>query len=179
MNEINWKAPYLDRRTWLLDHLQELNVDCKEILVLLLIDYGNQVHANITHEWIREKIKLEIEEIEEIFMSLSDKGYLDIGLNEGNLEFDISGVFEVKDTNDEVLQRSLLEVFESEFRRTLSSSEMQRIINLSSKYDERRVRCALNEAVVYQKVNLNYIESILVSWMDKGLSIEDLENGIR
>lgn len=179
MSEINWKAPYLDRRTWMLDHLQELNVDCKETLVLLLIDYGNQTRANITHEWISEKIKLDIDEIEEIFMSLSDKGYLNIGLNDGNLEFDISGTFETKKDNDEVLQRSLLELFESEFKRPLSSSEMQRIIDLSSKYDERRVRCALNEAVVYQKVNLNYIERILVSWMEKGLSIEDLENGMR
>lgn len=179
MSEINWKDPYLDHRTWMLDHLQELNVDCKETLVLLLIDYGNQIRANITHEWISEKIKLDVEEIEEIFMSLSDKGYLNIGLNEGNLEFDISGVFEMKNDNDEVLQRSLFDLFESEFRRTLSSSEMQRILDLCSRYDERRVRCALNEAVVYQKVNLNYIERILVSWMDKGLSIEELENGMR
>lgn len=39
MEKIDWNAPYIDRRTWILDHLQDLNVDAKEIVVLLLIDF--------------------------------------------------------------------------------------------------------------------------------------------
>ena len=44
---------------------------------------------------------------------------------------------------------------------------------------EKDVICALNEAVVYEKVDLNYIERILISWMNKGLSVQDVENGKR
>ena len=38
---------------------------------------------------------------------------------------------------------------------------------------------ALNEAASYDKRDLNYIERILISWTDKGLSVEDVENGKR
>ena len=75
--------------------------------------------------------------------------------------------------------RSLIEEFEAEFKRTLSSMEMERILQLASYYDERMVICALNEAAVYEKRNLNYIESILVSWKEKGFSVEDVESGKR
>ena len=56
---------------------------------------------------------------------------------------------------------------------------MERILQLASYYDERMVICALNEAAVYEKRNLNYIESILVSWKEKGFSVEDVESGKR
>ena len=39
--------------------------------------------------------------------------------------------------------------------------------------------CALNEASVYNKRNLTYIENVLISWSNKGLSTEDIESGIR
>ena len=56
---------------------------------------------------------------------------------------------------------------------------MQRIIDMASMYDERRVICALNEAVCNEVCDLNYIERILQNWQQKGLSTEDLENGKR
>ena len=77
------------------------------------------------------------------------------------------------------IQHSLMEQFEMSFGRTLSTNEMQRILHLADLYDERRVICALNEAVVYNSLSLNYVERVLVSWKQKGLTIEELENGIR
>ena len=76
MEKIDWNAPYIDRRTWILDHLQDLNVDAKEIVVLLLIDFFNSQHISIDHELIGEKLKISTDEIEDIFAHLSEKGYL-------------------------------------------------------------------------------------------------------
>ena len=39
--------------------------------------------------------------------------------------------------------------------------------------------CALNEAAVYDKRNLTYVENVLISWSNKGLTTEQIESGIR
>ena len=158
MADFNFNAPYVDRRTWIIDHLQDLVLEPKEILVVLLIDFFNQQHISIDHELISEKLKISVD---------------------GSLIFNIEGIFELSKTSDTSIDRSLLEQFEMEFARPLSSTEMQRIIDMASMYDERRVICALNEAVCNEVCDLNYIERILQNWQQKGLSTEDLENGKR
>ena len=50
MADFDFNAPYVDRRTWIIDHLQDLILEPKEILVVLLIDFFNQQHISIDHE---------------------------------------------------------------------------------------------------------------------------------
>ncbi len=178
MTKMNWNAPYINRRIWILEHLDLLHTNANETLLLLLIDYYNQCKKAISHEEFSKKLKLDVDEIEDLFTSLSDKGYLSIEFEKGQIYFNIEGIFS-DSSQGEGLNRSLIEKFEESFGRGLSSSEMQRILNMASIYDERRVVCALNEAVVYDKLSLDYIERILQSWMQKGLSVEDVENGKR
>ena len=175
---MDFNAPYINRRNWILENLESIHMDPQETMVVLLIDYFNEQHIAISDEKLAEKLKLSDQEIEDVLMKLSDKGYLTIDFKDGNVIFDISGIFHEK-SEGMVLQKSLIESVEDEFGRPLSSLEMQRIMELASVYDERRVICALNEAVVYDRRNLNYMESILASRMQKGLSIEDVENGKR
>lgn len=176
---MDWNAPYLDHRTWILDHLQDLHLEPKEALTLLLIDLYNDMHVTLHHEMIGEKLGIENEEVESIFLSLSDKGYLNIRYAAGAIQFDIEGVYSQRLKSDPAAHRSLIEEFEAEFKRPLSSMEMERILQMGANYDPRMVICALNEAAVYDKRNLNYIENILISWTEKGLSVEDVESGIR
>lgn len=179
MKKISWNAPYLDRKVWLLEHLETLHLDAKEALVLLLIDHFNTIHVNIHHELLATKLKINEEEVEDIFNALAEKGYLNLDFKDGNMVFDISGVYALENTSEVNYAKSLLEEFENEFKRSLSPSEMDRILNLASIYSERMVIVALNEAASYDKRDLNYIERILISWTDKGLSVEDVENGKR
>ena len=125
------------------------------------------------------KLKINEEEVEDIFNALAEKGYLNLDFKDGNMVFDISGVYALENTSEVNYAKSLLEEFEDEFKRSLSPSEMDRILNLASIYSERMVIVALNEAASYDKRDLNYIERILISWTDKGLSVEDVENGKR
>ena len=179
MSEFDFNAPYIDRRTWILDHLQDLNLSAKEVLALLLIDFFNQQHISIDHELMSEKLNLTVDEVEDLFTELSDKGFLSLDYHDGCLIFNINGVYDLSQMSDTSVDRSLLEQFEMEFARPLSSSEMQRIMDMSNEYDSRRVICALNEAVCNEVADLNYIERILQNWKEKGLSTEDLENGKR
>ncbi|MBB5183483.1 DnaD domain-containing protein [Catenisphaera adipataccumulans] len=175
---MEWNASYVDHLMWILDHLQDLHLDPEETVVLFLIEFANRTGRNITHEWISEKTALDVEKIESVFLRLSDKGYLTTKLENGSLIFDISGV--AQENNDgTALGQPLVARFEDAMKRTLSPNEMQRILDMAGAYDERMVICALNEAIVYGKVNLNYIETILVRWQEKGLSPEDVENGKR
>lgn len=177
--ELQWNAPYLDHRVWLLEHLDMLHVDTKEALTLMIIDLLNQTHEAITHEKIAKKLKISVEEVEELFLSLSEKGYLSIDFKDGQLIFDIEGIFTQGQPVDLNVSRSIIQEFEEEFGRSLSATEMQRVLDMCDQYDQRRVLCALNEAASYDKRNMNYIEQILMSWMQKNLSIEDVENGKR
>lgn len=176
---MDWTSPYVDHKVWILDHLESLHLEPKEALALLLIDYYNDMHKTIHHEMIAQKLHIDVEEVENLFVTLADKGYLNITYQQGGLQFDIEGVYSQEQKKVQGSHRSLIEEFEAEFKRTLSSMEMERILQLASYYDERMVICALNEAAVYEKRNLNYIESILVSWKEKGFSVEDVESGKR
>lgn len=84
-------------------------------------------------------------------------------------------------TKDEAFQlySGCLGSFMAELNRPLSDKEIENIGVWCQKYDERRVICALNEAVVYGKKDFDYIGAILKSWKEKGLSVEDIEKGKR
>lgn len=176
--QISWDSNYLDRMRWILDHLDRLHVDCKEAVILLLIQFFNETGQEISHESLAQKSHLDVDEIEEIFHSLSDKGYLSISFQNGHLSFLLNGLAENLSAGMP-LQRNLVEAFEQEFGRGLSSSEMQRILDMANRYTERRVIVALNEAASNDKRSFNYIENLLASWMRKGYSAEELENGRR
>lgn len=176
---MDWNAPYLDHKIWILDHLEQLHCEPKEALVLLLIDLYNDLRQPIHHEEIAQKLGVDTDEVESLFLSLADKGYLRIAYREGIIKFDIEGVYAQRLKQDPSQHRSLIEEFEAEFRRPLSSMEMERILQLGDEYEPRMVICALNEAAVYDKRNLNYIENILLSWRQKGLSVEEVESGKR
>lgn len=179
MNEWKWDAPYLDRRAWLLNELEHLNVSAEEALVLLLIDFFNAQRVLISHEQIGNKIQRSNDEVDELFASLSAKGYLHIGYQEGRLIFDISGVFQPENIETSMQSLSLFDEFETEFARPLSSAEMQRLSSWMDQYDPQMILYALYEAGVYEKRSLDYIERILVEWKKRGLTPQDYEEGKR
>ena len=90
---MDWTSPYVDHKVWILDHLESLHLEPKEALVLLLIDYYNDMHKTIHHEMIAQKLHTDVEEVENLFVTLADKGYLNITYQQGGLQFDIEGVY--------------------------------------------------------------------------------------
>ena len=179
MEKLNWNSPYLNRQAWIVDHLQDLHVDAQEALVLLIIDFLNQNQIPIQHEIIADKCKIDVEKVEEIFASLSQKGYLTIDFDKGKLLFCLDGLLNVSAPGGEPLSQSIIQEFEDEFGRGLSSFEMQKILELAQMHGEKKVICALNEAASYDRREINYIERVLISWKNKGLTTEEVECGKR
>lgn len=72
-------------------------------------------------------------------------------------------------------------VWEAEqcFKKTMEKAEKKIIKEYCDLYDSRRVICAIYEATVYEKLSLYYVEEILKTWIKKGYSVEEIENGKR
>jgi len=89
----------------------------------------------------------------------------------------------LEDLNDDPIPPSetydeMLGLIENEFKRTLSSSEINKFNNLFSKHGFKKIKYALFESVLYRKLSLAYMETCLNSWDKKGYTVEQLGQGI-
>ena len=86
----------------------------------------------------------------------------------------------IEEENKEIDTDSLFEKFESEFARTLSSSEYEYINSfLQLGFSEELILGALKEAVYNGATNMRYIDTILHSWKKKGYkTMEDVKNNL-
>ncbi|GJM56713.1 DnaD domain-containing protein [uncultured Dubosiella sp.] len=175
----DWNAPWMDQCAWIFSNLENLSLDAREALIVLLIAHYNAHGLPINTEDFSQKAKISEEEVDTIFQILSTKGYLTVGFANGKVNFNLDGLVKMSKVPGKGLSKSLISEFEDEFGRDLSPSEMQKILDLSEKFGERQVICALNEAAVYDKRNLTYVENVLISWSNKGLTTEQIESGIR
>lgn len=179
MDRNEWNAPWTNRTRWIFEHLQEFNLTPQEALGVLLISLCNDTNQSVTMETLMEKGHIDADAMEEVFEGLSSKGYLTVTTKGKSICFVLEGLLDTPIKAGTPLNHTLLQEFQEEFRRTFSSSEMDRILELGNKYDERMVLQALSEAAAYEKRSLGYIESILASWVRKGLTAEDVEAGRR
>lgn len=174
---MDFNAVYIDRRTWILDQLEGLNLSVVEAMILLLIDFGQSSRQPVSHEWLAVKLKMEIDDIETCLDQLSTKGYLQFQIDQGQILFRLDGLFQQK--NSGIQQAEVLELFERGMGRTLSSMEMDRILKWENQYGKALVNLALREALAFEARSLNYVEKVLVSWQKKGLSADDIVGGKR
>ena len=89
----------------------------------------------------------------------------------------------LEDLNDDPIPPSetydeMLGLIENEFKRTLSSSEINKFNDLFSKHGFKKIKYALFESVLYRKLSLAYMETCLNTWDKKGYTVEQLGQGI-
>lgn len=78
-----------------------------------------------------------------------------------------------------IYECSLFDLFEREFARPLSQPECQRLGDWQERYDDKLIRYALRESLLYGKHSLDYIDRILLAWDKKAFTAEMYENGER
>lgn len=174
-----WKEKFINRRDYILDHVNELSMNCEEILVILVIDFMNEHQIAITHGILADKLKKSGDEIDDILSNLSTKGYLSLVFVDGKIAFNIDGVFEGANNKTMAFDASLFELFETEFARPLSQNELQRMADWLHDYNQKMIGYALREALTYDHRSFDYIERILIEWKKRGLLPEDYEEGKR
>lgn len=170
-----YEQKYVNHRDWILDHLEFLGLSSDETIIVLLIDFMNQNHEEITMEALRRKTGQSMDELDRVISVLCAKKYLEIKASSRQVRFLLDGLFETDTARDEkIMDASLFDAFESELARPLSSKEMERISEWNRTTDKKLILYALREASAYQKLSLNYIERILNEWKAKGVTAESI-----
>lgn len=172
-----YEEHYVSHRDWILDKLGLLKLSPAELEVVLLIDFNNQYHLPTSMERLQEQSGLTLDEINSVVSGLVSRGYLAIKARSGRVSFRLDGLFSVDEKRAaQALDAPLIDVFESEFKRTLSANEMAKISDWNRTYDRRTILSALRQASMYQHLDLAYVEAILVRPQGKEESNEGRRN---
>ena len=173
-----FETNYVNRRDWILDNLELLGLTEKQSILVLLIDFMNEKNIPISLEALAEKASMNIDDVNQNIDLLCQKKYVEILVSSKDVKFDLSGLYSIDTARDEnVLDSALFDIFESEFGRTLSQKEMEKITELNSHIDRKLIIYALREASAYKHLSLAYIEKILSSWQEKGITAQSIEEG--
>ncbi len=173
-----YEQKFVNRRDWILENCQLLGLDSNEFELVMLIDYFNEHHEPITMETLHQKTGMTLDEVDRTISVLCAKKYLEIRASAANVCFSLNGMFETDVARSErILDSSLFSVFEGEFGRPLSHQEMEKISDWNRTTDKKMIIYALREASAYQKLNVAYIDKILSEWKNKGLTLQQIEEG--
>ena len=71
-----YETNYVNRRDWILDNLEYLGLDDKQVLIVLLIDFLNDKNIPISLELLEKKSGLSKEEVDQQISILCAKKYL-------------------------------------------------------------------------------------------------------
>lgn len=175
-----YEQRYVNHRDWILEYIELLGLNEKEVILVLLIDFLNEYHTEITLDLLHRKTGYSMDELDRLISGLCVKKYLEILVSNKSVRFSLNGLFEANVAQEQrMMDSSLFDVFESEFSRPLSQFEMQKISDWNRIFDRKFILYALREASIYRKVNLPYIEKILLDWQSKGMTVEKIEEGYR
>lgn len=164
-----YEQNYVSRRDWILDNLSALNLTAEETVLVLLIDFMNEHAQPISIDTLAHQSGMSVNAVNQAVSLLCAQHYLDIKASAKAVHFSLNGLFETDTAAAaNVLDASLFDLFEAEFGRPLSSSEMQKISEWNKTTDRRIIIKALREASTYQHLSLPYVEKILIDWKRKG-----------
>ncbi|MEG0176502.1 DnaD domain-containing protein [Anaerorhabdus sp.] len=175
-----YKQTYVNHRDWILENLEVLGLSLQETVLVLLIDFFNANQIQVTMDALSKKTGLTQTEVDKVLSILVAKKYLEIRATNRQVSFILDGLFdtEVAKTQN-ALNSSLFDLFETEFARPLSNSEMMKLSDWVKTMDSKLVVYALREASMYQKISMNYIQKILQTWSEKGITAKMIEEGTK
>lgn len=156
-----YQENYFSRRNWILENLSKLKLTGNQAMILMMIDYDNEFRQPITIELLSQQTNLKTDQVDKIVMDLCQKEYLQIVSRNRKIVYDISGLFEEKPKI--TLPSDLFSTFETEFGRPLSQQETVTLAQWTANYSKKDIIKALREALKMNKINMNYIDRILVN----------------
>ncbi len=175
-----YEKSFINRTNWLLDNLANLNLTVEESLLVLMISYLNDQKEEITVEILVKKTAMSSKVVDATLGKLFAKHYVKVKPEGVNLRFDLDGIFEAEIAQEEdPMLRPILDSFEDEFKRLLTTNEIMSISDLIGKYEHRLIIYALREASFFKVSNVAYVAKILSDWKLKGYTADMIESGVR
>ncbi|MFV0380239.1 MAG: DnaD domain-containing protein [Anaerorhabdus sp.] len=171
-----YEARYVNKRDWIIENLEFLNLSPNEFQLINIIDFLNDFNDIITHELLCKKMCITKDELDNLLAVLMAKNYLSIKAHKAEVKFILDGLYETETAKYEgIVNRDIYDLFENEFARPLTENELRKINEFLKKYEKKLVIYALREASTYKVLNIPYVEKILREWKSKGISIEKIE----
>ena len=179
MSNVQMEA--LDFRYLLLEYYRKLRLNENELATILMIDHLlGQKNTLITPDLLSMKMSLSAKELDKIFVSLIERGFLDfttgkkIKVSLKPLQKKLYEVFQISLAKEQETQTSaeksaylknIYEVFEKELKRTLSPLEFSLIGEwVDQGYSDETIINALKEALSKGKKSLRSVDKILLQW---------------
>lgn len=172
-----YEQNFINRRDWILDHLELLGLDANETILVMLIDFMNDHRIPVSLEILHKKTGLNMEEVDKTVSTLCAKRYLEIRASAREVRFLLDGLYETDTAKSErILDSSLFDTFETEFGRPLSNQEMAKISDWNRTTDKKMILYALRQASAYRHLSVPYIDKILATWKTEGKTLEMIES---
>lgn len=169
----------IDYPKLLLLRAKELEISDQECHILLLILMLQDMHIKtITPPLLLEYTTLSNKELDAVLASLIHKKRVSNRLGSITLEpLEDFLLVESKKEVEEIQEISVLEVFETEFGRSLSPMELSylRTWKEEFRYSDEMLIQALKEAVKSQVLSFRYMEAILNNWSKTGITSRYIE----
>lgn len=166
-----------------------LNLSLNEFLFLLYFENSDDLVLDF--DLISQKLKISKESILDAFNNLLGKNLINLvsEKNKDGKRYDkivldnfYNNITENKKKEKQTkIKNDIFSVFETEFRRPLSSMEFEVIKTwLEKMYSEELILAALKEAVYNGATNIRYIDTVLHEWHKKGFKTkEDVDNYLK
>ena len=167
-----WNESYFNRKNWLMENIVSLNLNEREFMLLMVIDFFTEQKRMITTETLSAHCNLSLQDVDDCLSNLCMKQYLQVSFKNGDMSFVMDGIFQHKEKD--VNELPIFQTFEQEFGRPLTQKELMMIGEWLRKYDNELIIYALREAAIYRKMNTRYIDSILSRWEKQNITVEML-----
>ena len=157
-----YKESYFDRKNWILENFDRLNLNSDETLLILIIELCRVSRKQISYEYLSEKMNKTVKELDQIIASLVSKHYLKLSTNTKGLVFDIDGIFEFDPEKYEITEnKNLFDTVGDVFGKPLTPIQLQKMNDLLETYGQEKFIEALRLAEAHRKLSMSYIEGIL------------------
>ena len=161
-----FKQLHFNRRDWLLNNFNRLDINADQCLILMVIDAQNQLNEDITHELLQQHLNRSFKQIDKDLQVLIEKQYLKIRSYKRKIVFNIDGVFN-KEFEDQMDKNELLHLFEDSFGRLLSQQELLTLSQLQNKVESDKIIYALRQAMIQSKLSMSYVERVALNESSK------------
>lgn len=186
---INWiEAGTVSIPSRLLQDYKKLALSESEVMLLLHVHSFLEKGISFpTPELLSERMNYSNNQCSEMLRHLMKRGFLDLkeqqGENNYSEEFSLTPLWDklialsfsekekVVEVNKQLDEKVIYELFETEFARPLSPMELELITMWldQEKYSSDLIKAALLEGVISGKLNLRYIDRILIEWSKNGV----------
>jgi DNA replication protein DnaD len=157
-----YQESYFDRKNWILENFDKLNLNADETLLILLVDLCKTNRKYVTYDYLMSKLGKNMKQIDTIVAGLVNKHYLKISSNSKGLIFDFDEIFEFDPEKYEISDnKDIFDTVSEVFGKPLSPTELQKITELLEVYGEKKFIEALRLAEAKRTYKIAYIEGIL------------------